>query len=350
MAKIPEPQHTTIAAIYRHYEENQGDGHRPHLGISQIGAECERAIWYGWRWASKRQHSGRMLRLFESGHREELRVAENLKAIGVDLHTHQPDGSQWAVRDPDLGGHFGGSMDGAGKGFPEAPRSWAVWECKTSNTKAFKELQAKGLEKAKPQHWVQVNLYMGFTGMDRAMYMSVCKETDEIYAEWIHFDEATFKKYRERARRIITAAEPPLRISNDPSYFVCKFCDHHAVCHGVKAPLVNCRTCAHSTPEMDGDGRWSCAKFGEIGLLAQRESSVCGSHRYIPILLEKAGQQVDVQHEDVVYEANGQRWLQGAGGVSSVELSRMDDITMASAAADMKAQLAAQGIGSEVVS
>ncbi len=26
-----------------------------------------------------------------------------------------------------------------------------------------------------------------------------------------------------------------------------------------KLPAVNCRTCAHATPELDGKARWSCA-------------------------------------------------------------------------------------------
>ena len=57
--------------------------HRPQLvGGSQIGNECSRALWYQFRWAWSPDFDGkRMLRLFETGDREEDRVLENLKAI-----------------------------------------------------------------------------------------------------------------------------------------------------------------------------------------------------------------------------------------------------------------------------
>lgn len=345
MAKLPEPMHGTASMIYSAYESDAADGNRPHLGASLIGHSCERYLWLTFRWALKKKFPGRMLRLFETGQLEEPRVARNLRRIGVELHTEAPDGKQWRISD--FGGHFAGSMDGAGKGFPEAPKTWAVWECKTSNTKGFKELQAKGLQAAKPQHYAQVTIYCGYTGMERAMYTCVCKETDEIYAEWVHFDPVEFAKLKARAERIINAAEPPLRVSKDPSWHVCKMCDYHSICHGDEAPDVNCRTCAHSTPELDGDARWSCRFLGlDVGLLAQRESHQCASHRYIPIMLERFGQQKDYVNGDVVYEhelgtfANGQ----GPGALSSLEIKACEQKVMLADASKLKGGLHAQGI------
>jgi hypothetical protein len=340
--KLPEPTHTTPSKIFEHYHNTQEDGRRPHLGASILGQPCERAVWLTWRWATNKKHDGRLLRLFETGQLEEQRVAKNLKAIGVDLHSETPDGKQWRISD--FGGHLAGSLDGAGIGFPEAPKTWAVWENKSSNTKGFKELQAKGLQAAKPQHYAQVTLYCGYTGMDRALYTCVCKETDEIYAEWLHFDPAEFAKLKARAERIITAAEPPLRISNDPSYFTCKWCDHHAVCHGAKAPAVSCRTCAHSTAETDGEGRWSCTQFGDIGYIAQLESDKCSSHRFIPVLLHKAGSVKDVKDGDVEYDSG---LINGASGLSSVEIARLEDLSIAGEATKVKVQFA--DFGAEVV-
>lgn len=345
MAQLPEPNHTTVAKIFAHYEATQEDGRRPHLGASLIGGPCERALFYTFRWATNKKHPGRLLRLFQTGQLEEGRMADNLKAIGINLLTESPDGKQWSVSD--FGGHFGGSVDGVGIGAPEAPKSWFVWENKTSNTKAFKELQSKGLQAAKPQHYAQLTTYMGYLGIDRGLYTCVCKETDEIFTAWIHFDPVEFAQIKARAERVIRAAEPPLRISNDPSWYVCRFCDHHDVCHGVKAPAVSCRTCVHSTPETDGDRRWSCASFGmDIDHLAQLESDKCSAHRYIPIMLAKAGNQSDVADGDVVYDSG---LVNGPSGVTSNELALMEDITMAAEVCQLKQNLAAQGIGAEVV-
>lgn len=350
MATVPEPMHTTAAKIYHAYEADADDGHRPHLGASLIGHACERNLWLTFRWAKAKRWPGRMLRLFETGQLEEPRLVKNLRRIGVEVHETAPDGKQWRVSA--VGGHFGGSMDGAGLGFPEAPKTWHVLEFKTHNEKSFKDLQAKGVEKAKPMHYAQMQAYMGLTGMERAMYIAVCKNDDTIYTERVEFDAVEFGKITARAERVINADEPPLRISNDPSWYECKMCDHHSLCHGEEAPDVNCRTCAHSTPELDGeDGKWSCNQFGEVGLLAQRESHHCAAHRYIPILLDRFAKHKDYVNGDVVYETDGGEFAngQGPGALSSLEIKACEQKVMLADCAKVKASLHEQGITSAVV-
>jgi hypothetical protein len=150
-----------------------------------------------------------------------------------------------------------------------------------------------------------------------------------------------------RAERVITAAEPPLRCSNDPSWWICKLCDFHETCHGNKAPDATCRTCCHSTPELDGEARWSCAHHNaDIPLDAQRRG--CEQHRFIPVLLEKAGSVVDVKDGEVIYESgliNGC----GPGACSSEEIAKMGGITIGGDVCKMKSELAGQGINSKVV-
>jgi hypothetical protein len=48
---------------------------------------------------------------------------------------------------------------------------------------------------------------------------------------------------------------------------------------------AHCRTCAHATPELDGDARWTCAHHGghDIPLVYQKEG--CPEHRWIPALV-----------------------------------------------------------------
>jgi hypothetical protein len=350
MATLPEPMHTTVAKIYQAYESDAETGNRPHLGASLIGHACERYLWMTFRWVDAKKFTGRMLRLFETGQLAEARFTNNLRRIGVEVHDTTPDGKQWRVSD--MGGHFAGSMDGAGRGFPEAPKTWAVLEYKTHGEKSFNELVKNKVQKAKPQHYAQMQVYMGYTGMDRAMYMAVNKNTDELYTEWVHFDPVEFAKLKARAERVITANEPPLRISNDPSWFVCKMCDFHEHCHGEAAPQVNCRTCAHATPIMD-DARWTCEAHGDEAWDHVKMSEGCTSHRYIPILLEKFATQSDYVNGDVVYTdgtgstfANGE----GPGALSSQEIRTAESKSMLGALADMKFQLAAQGIDSKVVS
>ncbi|NBQ80048.1 MAG: oxidoreductase, partial [Betaproteobacteria bacterium] len=110
MAALPETQHTTAHAIVRWYESKPQE-HRPHMGASIIGHPCARYVWLSWRWVKKAQFSGRVLRMFDTGKREESRLLEELRGIGAQVWDTDPNtGEQWRVSACD--GHFGGSLDG----------------------------------------------------------------------------------------------------------------------------------------------------------------------------------------------------------------------------------------------
>jgi hypothetical protein len=193
---------------------------------------------------------------------------------------------------------------------------------------------------------------MGYTGMERALYMAVNKNTDELYAERVDFDPVEFAKLKARAERVIRAAEPPLRVSNDPSWFVCKMCDFHEHCHGEAAPAVNCRTCAHATPEMDGEARWSCAQHGDEAWKHVSMAKGCKSHRYIPILLERFATQKDYVNGDVVYTTPTGDFANGEpsnGALASQEIRACEQKVMLADAYRIKCELMGQGIDSKVV-
>lgn len=296
MAAIPPRETTgTVAAIYRWYQETADSGHRAHLGASVIGHACERYLWLLFRWAGAEAFDGRKLRLFDTGKRAEPRFVAELRGIGCEVHDVDEFGGQFRVSD--IAGHFGGSMDGAALGLPEAPKTWHVVEFKTHGDKSFIELVAKGVLKAKPQHWAQMQVYMGLTGMDRAMYMAENKNTSELYTERVEFDKVEFIRLIERARRIITAGAPPERMSADPAWYECKWCNFHGQCHGEQVADVNCRTCAHSTPRVDVPGGvWQCElEHVQVDDAMQRQG--CNGHRFIPILLERIGRQTDAVDE-----------------------------------------------------
>ena len=262
----------TVRWIFESYEKARKNEHRPHLGGSQIGIECSRALWYQFRHCERPQFDGRMLRLFETGDLEENRIVANLRAIGVTVWDRDPEtGKQ--IRFSGCDGHFALSLDGVGEGFPESKRPHTL-EFKTMSDKNFKAMHRDGLEKSKPVYWAQCHVGMHLSGIDRCAFIAVNKNTDEIYYERVRYDAAIGIKLTAKAESIIFADTPPSRISNDPSYFVCKFCVFSDICHKAKPPEVNCRTCAHATPERGGDGLWSCA----LG----KEMVTCQDHLYNP--------------------------------------------------------------------
>lgn len=315
----------TLAAIDAAISKAAEDGLRPHLGASLIGRSCDRALWYGWRWASKAAHEPRVLRLFKRGQDEEPRFGDLLRAAGITVHLVNPaTGKQFSFSG--IGGHFGGSMDGACVGLPDAPKAWHCLEFKTHAAKSFNDLTAKGVQASKPDHYAQMQCYMAWAGLERALYCAVCKDDDRLHLERIDVDRQLVEKLFAKAQRIISSPTPPDGISTDPAWFGCKFCDHHAVCHGTTAPLPTCRSCSHATPEMDGAGAWTCARHSGKVLSTADQKSGCQAHRYIPILLKNIAEPVDASEQDnwVKYrlKADGSEFVNGTppAGFESTEI------------------------------
>lgn len=326
MAELPEPPTPTLTAIYADYEVRQGDGFRDHLGASIIGKSCARSLWYDFRWITPARYSGRLLRLFETGQLEEDRLVRNLRATGATVLEVDPEtGRQFRVEAH--GGHFGGSLDGVALGLLEAPKTWHVLEFKTHSVKSFNELTAKGVVLAKPQHAAQMQIYMHLTGITRALYVAVCKDTDALHVERIEAERAMAERLLEKAGRIIFAQHPPARISEDPAWFECRFCDHHAACHEGGGPAVTCRSCLHATPvgalpeEVDtgsssgsatskDDGGWHCARHDRM-LAPAEQRAACDRHLFIPDLIP--GEVIDAGDDVVTYRmADGSTWTNDA--------------------------------------
>ena len=302
MAELPAITSLTREAIFAGYEADASDGFRSHLGASLIGKACERALWYDFRWITKARFEGRVLRLFETGNREEERLVRNLRRTGATVLEVDPEtGRQFRVQAH--GGHFGGSLDGVAIHLLEAPKAWHVLEFKTHSNKSFTDLVAKKVRESKPQHFAQMQIYMHLMGMNRAMYLAVNKDTDDLYVQRVEADVAYTEQLLEKARRIIFAPTPLPRISEEPSWYQCRLCDHADVCHGPRAAEINCRTCLHSTPV---EGGWHCDRHQKpLSEVDQRTG--CEQHLYLPPLVPAA--QVDAGEDWVDYEfPNGARW------------------------------------------
>jgi len=308
MATMPDKTAKKITAWY----EAKTETHREHLGASLIGHHCDRYLWLTFRWADTPQFSGRLRRLFDTGKREEPRVYKELRAIGVELHT-EDDGKQIECRD--LMGHFGGSVDGIGKGFVEGPNTWAVLEVKTSNDKAFSDLRNQGVKRCKPQHFAQMQTYMGLMKLGYAMYLCVNKNTDDLYSEWVAYDENEFVGITIKSSMIVTSSRPKPRISDDPANWLCKMCDMHALCHQEKMAEFNCRTCVNATPVEDG--KWMC-EMQKKHLSADEQRTGCDSHMFIPDLVP-AAEAIDANEAHIEYldKRSGKTFKNGSGAVLS---------------------------------
>ena len=291
LTKLLPTKSARVEAIEEYWKtRGSNEAPRGYLGASAIGKECSRELWYEFRKCSKPNFDGRLYRLFDRGHKEEFRFVEELRGIGCEVHEFDQDGNQFEVIACD--GHFKGHTDGAALGVIEAPKMWHLLEMKTSSASLFKKIEKDGCELAKPQHYAQMQVYMHLTGLKRALYMVVNKDTDALYTERLRYDSKRAQSYINKAQGIINASTPPERADTlpaegkKPKYgSPCTYCDAKALCHGisdvaVNVPALHCRQCVHSTPIEDG--KWRCEQTSNEAL------EVCDSHLFLPGLINFA--------------------------------------------------------------
>lgn len=315
MVKLPIQHTPTIELLYKGYSDRRQDFRRPHLGASVIGKDCPRALYYDFRWASDPGFESRLLRLFESGYREEDRIIENLRSVGITVWSRDPDSGEQLHFKEEENPHFSGSIDGIGVGFPEAPKTYHILECKTSSKKLYDKLVKEGVEKSKYQHYCQMQVYMKWAKLDRAFYIVCCKDDDRLYGERVYYSKEVADALAEKARRVIYSDVPLERLGESETDFRCKFCDHIDICWGRRLPLVSCRTCAFSTPEVDGT--WTCKKEKVLSEFEQKNG--CEKHIFIPELVPLQLIGADPESGTIEYEND---IINGPENIKSVDLEK----------------------------
>jgi hypothetical protein len=297
MVALPTLPDPTLAAVDRAIEERAlRDKPRRYLGMSAIGASCERNLWYLFRWVTKVRFSADALKRFADGHAAEDVQAQRLRLVeGVTLWTVDPEtGRQFGYSD--LGGHFGGHKDGVIVGLIQAPKTVHVWEHKSVNDDKLGKLEKLKAEKGEKQalaawdavYYAQAVLYMHYSKLDRH-YLTAsspgCRRTVSCRTE---ANPELALRLIAKADRIIYGNRPPARLSEDPSWFECRWCSHREICHEGALTDRNCRTCIFSAP-VEGGG-WRCGLYN-YALNDDEQRLGCVAHRFIPDLVP--GEQID---------------------------------------------------------
>lgn len=300
---------------------------REYIGASVIASECERALWYDFRWYRRPSFPGRIHRRFTTGDLYEARVVEHLRSIGLSVADTNPRArnrkGQWAAELGSLGGILRGHLDGIVTG------PGAVWRAlgaelteahpvllevkamasakyeytddtytelvgnKASDKKASVEgrwwkTRRRGVQKEQVTHFGQMQAYMGMSRerdrsgkvhyakwgldapLDHALYVAVNTDTEELHAELVDYSPTWWERIKARTIRIIRATQPPARKSESPADWTCRFCDHREVCHAFGEPERSCRSCSHAELRLPGDpkhygrtAQWVCTHHGQ---------------------------------------------------------------------------------------
>lgn len=307
---IPPPIAHTATAMDDAICAAARNGDSAGVPMSAATNPCDRAIWYGFRWVAPQERpSGPRQRRFRTGLQYERWLLDDLRSTGADVQEiDEATGRQVAVQLAD--GFLRGKLDGIATGIVEAPKTTHVVECKSMKAADFRGVMKHGVQKHKPDHWMQMQLYMHGMGLTRALYICANKDTDEVHTERVEYDPAAALATEARVLRIVETPTPPAAASDDASSFTCRFCTANDICHSGAWARTNCRTCLHATPGRNG--YWRCERNSEDrGYRAQQAG--CPDHRFIPALVP--GEQLDVLDGDlIVYQLNtGARWVDGEG-------------------------------------
>lgn len=315
---------TTAQAILDNYAKTR-DRRSNGIGISTLGEECERKLWYDFRWCGDgEKFDGRMRRLLDTGKREEERIIADLHAIGCEVHGADPETDK-QFRVEALGGHVSGYLDAVVKNIPEDPSQYYTGEFKTHNANNFDKLRAKGVEKSHPKHFAQCQLGAHLEGLPGTLYVAQCKDTDDMYSELVPLNPKKAQALLDKAERIVFAKEPPAKLKDSPDYPPCSWCTHRDRCHYSTParpvlPLKTCRSCIHATPERDGS--WSCGKHGWKLDKERQEKGCDDGHLFIPELLP-FGDPVHVDAEWGFALYSGQRV--NVAGTGKIDVERVTD-------------------------
>ena len=247
------------------------DGARSHLGASEIGNSCSKYLWLKFRHTFYQKFDGRMQRLLNRGHFEEPRSLSYLEGIGCKVYQF----AKVLLYHPESECYFYGNIEEDNsdglveevEGVPyheEKAKELGIWLDKGEGNKVsnFQKLVKDGVKLYKPVHWAQQCIYGFKRGLDYSLYMSTCKNDDDLHLEVIKLDHFLGASLEKKAEMIIFAESAPAGISMSPSYYECQYCDALSVCHSNAPALVNCRSCKQAMPVEDAN--WYCSKWNAI--------------------------------------------------------------------------------------
>lgn len=240
---------------------------RNYTGLSGWKS-CPRLMYYKAKGTPQKGFDPRVLRIFQQGHDIETQVVNYLKAIPqfyIEEFDHDT-GKQFEVSFH--GGHIKGHFDGRVRSeyyFGETKKK--LLEIKSANEKNFNSFKKHGVKKTNETYYAQVQTYMLGTqesdeDLTQAFFVVFNKNTAELHYEMIDYNPNEAQYYLDCFFNSITARELPPKISDNPNWYECKFCDFNEHCHNSKEIEVEAvRQCKFTQPNTTS-GNFYCTHEG----------------------------------------------------------------------------------------
>lgn len=216
--------------------ERDASPRRDYLGASRIGEPCQRRLCFeygGTPVDSGSEFDGRILRVFEAGHRFEDMTIRWLRLAGFVLRSHKRDGSQFGFAT--AGGRFRGHIDGVIVDGPDLGVPYPIlFEHKALGSSSWQDTVKRGVKASKPVYWAQAQVYMAYLAVAPMLFVALNRDTMWLYPELIAFDPADAQALSDRAVTVIRSVEARQllpRVADDADYYVCRFCPYRRRCH-----------------------------------------------------------------------------------------------------------------------
>lgn len=208
----------------------QKEARRTYLGASGIGSECLRKVQYDWQCDST--HPARTKRIFSRGHMFEEITVKAMAGAGFRMERGTP-ATGFSAADGTFKGHCDGIiLDGPAI---EGLKYPCLFEHKAIGSSGWRKLEKDGIEKAYPQYYAQVQIYMAYLGLDEnpALFTAVNSDNCEILHIAVPFDAEAAQSWSDRAVTVIRATQAGellQRITDKPTDWRCKMCSHKERC------------------------------------------------------------------------------------------------------------------------
>jgi hypothetical protein len=218
------------AALDKAALTEQREERRTYLGASGIGSECLRKVQYDWQCDST--HPARTKRIFSRGHMFEEITVKAMAGAGFRMERGTP-ATGFTAADGLFKGHCDGIIMAGpaidGLAYP------CLWEHKAIGASGWRKLEKDGIEKAYPQYFAQVQIYMAYLGLDEnpALFTAVNSDNCEILHIPVPFNAEAAQSWSDRAVTVIRATQAGEllgRITDKPTDWRCRMCSHKSRC------------------------------------------------------------------------------------------------------------------------
>lgn len=167
-----------------------------------------------------------------------------------------------------------------------------IIEIKTMSRNSFNQLKKKGLKQYSVKYYTQLQIYLNelFSqrGEANGILIALNRDTFELYEEDIQYDGLYAIETINTVKNISLSDDIPMRLSEDPKYYICRMCEYKDLCHEEKLPTPHCGSCLNANRGMK---KCSVNKIREFALHGKN----CSHHVYNPDFLEN---QIPIKYEN----------------------------------------------------